>query len=73
MQIYPTAHQNSHETTGKFITKKPPGKTRRVTAWEGRNNCKGIVELLGKMSKDIQNRRNLGHSFDSFIKNKTIS
>lgn len=53
MQIYPPAHQNSHETTGKNITKKPPGKTRTVTAWEGRNNCKGIVELLDKMSKDI--------------------
>lgn len=51
MQIYLSAHQNSHERTGKKITTKP-GKTRRVIAWEGGNSCKGIVELLDKMWKD---------------------
>ena len=29
MRIHPSAHQNSHEMTGKNINKKPSGKTRK--------------------------------------------
>lgn len=50
MQIYPQAHQNFHETTGKILIKNME-KQERVIALERQNDCKRIIELSGKCQK----------------------